>query len=405
MEERTQAYLRGRFRDHYRTQQVTLPPAADRREWGHIPWTAGSETTMVRHRSLLDLGSIDGFLERKRPRHVYFSAGRYDDPGAGSMAAKGWQSADLVFDLDADHLPSVDPTTTSYREMLDACKDALFRLLDFLENDFGFEDLTIVFSGGRGYHVHVRDESVLALDREHRREIVEYVRGHEVSFDRLVTTETVAGAIGRSSPADKRTLDPTGGWSGRVHGRLLDLVDELTAMEEEDAVTRLREIDGIGEGKAEAIATAIDEQREAVARGNVDVHPAFVTLAQHITEQTVGEQRAPIDEPVTTDTNRLIRLPGSLHGGSGLAVQRINRNELDEFEPLRDAVPETFRGQTIRIDVTDLDGLAPAENPEIAELEIGGDSFTIAGGSQSVPEHVGIFLLARGHADKEKETG
>jgi DNA primase small subunit len=289
--------------------------------------------------------------------------------------------------------------------MLAACKGALYRLLDFLEDDFGFEDLTIVFSGGRGYHVHVRDESILDLDRDHRREIVEYVRGHEVSFDRLVTTETVAGAIGRSSPADKRTLDTTGGWSGRVHEALLAFVDELAEMDEDDATDRLREIDGIGAGKADAIVTAIDEQRDAITRGNVDVHPAFVTLAQHVTEQTVTSQRAPIDEPVTTDINRLIRLPGSLHGGSGLAVRRIDRGELDAFEPLRDAVPETFRGQTIRVDVTDLEGLAPRGDPEIADLTIGGDSFTIAAGSQSLPEHVGIFLLARGHATKEKETG
>jgi DNA primase small subunit len=404
MEERTQAYLRGRFRDHYRTQQVTLPPGADRREWGFIPWTAGSETTMVRHRSLLDLGSIDGFLQRKRPRHVYFSAGRYDDPGASSMAAKGWQCADLVFDLDADHLPSVDPATTSYSEMLAACKDALYNLLEFLEGDFGFDDLTVVFSGGRGYHVHVRDDSILDLDRDHRREIVEYVRGQGVHFDRLVTTETVAGAIGRSSPADKRTLDTAGGWSARVHEQLVAFVDELAAMAPDDATTRLRGIDGIGAGKAEAIRRAIAEQRDAIERGNVDVHPAFVTLAQHVTDRTLCEQRAPIDEPVTTDTNRLIRLPGSLHGGSGLAVCRIDRDTLADFEPLRDAVPETFRGQTIRVDVTDLDGLAPPDDPDIATIDIGDNSFTIATGTQSLPEYVGIFLLARGHADKERES-
>jgi len=403
MEERTQAYLRGQFREHYQNRQVQLPPAADRREWGYIPWTGGSGTTMIRHRSLLELGSIDGFLERKRPRHVYFSAGRYDDPGAETMAAKGWQAADLVFDLDADHLPGVDPATTAYSDMLAACKDALYRLLDFLEDDFGFEDLTIVFSGGRGYHVHVRDASIRELDRDHRREIVEYVRGHGVSFDRLVDTELVGGTVGRESPADKRTLDTTGGWSARGHDRVVAFVDELADLSEEDALARLREIDGIGAGKAEAIATAIDERADAIRRGNVDVHPAFVTLVRHLIEETVRDQRAPIDEPVTTDVNRLIRLPGSLHGGSGLAVRRIDRDELDSFDPLVDAIPETFRDGTIRVDVTDLEGLAPPESPDLAEFTFGGDSFTIAAGSQSVPKHVGVFLLARGHADKEKE--
>lgn len=403
MEERTRAYLRGRFRDHYRRVDVERPPLADRREWGYIPWKGDGGTTMIRHRSLLDLGSVSGLLERKRPKHVYFSAGRYDDPGAGSMSSKGWQASDLVFDLDADHLPGVDPERTTYKEMLAACKDALYRLLDFLDNDFGFDNLTIVFSGGRGYHVHVRDESVLTLDRDHRREIVEYVRGHEVDFDRLCSTEPVAGEMGRSSPAQKRTLDPTGGWSARALDRLIEFADELRSLSSDERVKRLQQFDGIGEGKATAIATVVDEQAEAIRAGNIDVHPAFVSLASTLTEAAVREQRAPIDEPVTTDTNRLIRLPGSLHGGSGLAVRRIDREALDEFRPLRDAVPETFRGQQIRVDVTDLDGLPPYDSPDIGEVDLDGDSFTIGPGPQSLPEHLGVFLMVRERAEKEKE--
>ena len=88
MEERTRAYLRGRFRDQYRRTELSPPPAAHEREWGFIPWTDSPGTTMVRHRSLLELGDLSSFLVRKRPRHVYFSAGRFRDPGASSMHAK-----------------------------------------------------------------------------------------------------------------------------------------------------------------------------------------------------------------------------------------------------------------------------------------------------------------------------
>jgi len=64
------------------------------------------------------------------------------------MGAKGWRSSDLIFDLDADHLPSVVLGEDSYRQMLEKCKDALLRLLDFLETDFGFEDMKDEFSRG-----------------------------------------------------------------------------------------------------------------------------------------------------------------------------------------------------------------------------------------------------------------
>ncbi|MDT3434865.1 DNA primase small subunit PriS [Haloarcula sp. 1CSR25-25] len=392
MEERTRAYLRGRFGDHYRQASVTPPPAANEREWGFIPWTDGPGETMVRHRSLLDLGEIEDFLGRRKPRHVYFSAGRYDEPSASTMSDKGWRNSDLVFDLDADHLPSVVLGEDSYAEMLGKCKDALFRLLDFLEDDFGFEDLTVVFSGGRGYHVHVRDERIRHLERDARREIVDYVRGIGLEFDELVDEEAVAGTAGRSSPAQKRTLSTEGGWSARAHGHMLAVVDELLAMDEAAALDRLQEYDGIGEGKATAALNAARSNYEQLEAGNIDVHPAFYQLAKILLHEVVAADNAPIDEPVTTDTNRLIRLPGSLHGGSGLEVQRIDRDDLDAFDPLVDPVPETFRGHDITVEVTD-GGL----------VELDGDSFTLEAGNETVPEHVGVFLMARGRAEKGKE--
>ncbi|MFB6142462.1 MAG: DNA primase small subunit PriS [Halorientalis sp.] len=392
MEERTRAYLRGRFGDYYRRMTLTPPPDAEAREWGYIPWTESPGTTMVRHKSLLDLGDLESFLARERPRHVYFSAGRYDDPSASSMAEKGWRSSDLIFDLDADHLPSVDPGEDSYAEMLATCKDALLRLLDFLEDDFAFEDLTVVFSGGRGYHVHVRDEGIQTLERDARREIVDYVRGIGLEFDALVESEAVAGEAGRTSPARKRTLSPAGGWSRRALDHIVDFTDELLAMDEDEALERLRAFDDVGEAKATAALTAARNNREQIEQGNIDVHSAFVQVATALVEDVVEADNAPIDEPVTTDTNRLIRMPGTLHGGSGLAVRRIDRDAIDAFDPLVDAVPDTFRGHDIAVEVTD-GGV----------VELDGDSFTLSAGNHILPEHLGVFLMARGRAEKGPE--
>ncbi|MCU4799575.1 DNA primase small subunit PriS [Halobacteria archaeon HArc-gm2] len=388
MEERTRLYLRGRFGDHYRRADITLPPDADAREWGFIPWTDGPGETMVRHRSLLDLGEIGDFLERKRPRHVYFSAGRYEDPSAPSMDEKTWLSSDLVFDLDADHLPAVELGEDSYAEMLAKCKDALLCLLDFLENDFGFDDLTVVFSGGRGYHVHVRDEGIQQLSRDSRREIVDYVRAVGLEPDGIQTTEIRPG-----NTAASRVLQTEGGWGQRVHDSLLAFVGELEAMEEEAALEELQQLDGIGEGRAKTVYGAIQANREAIESGNLEAGGVGIrTLVETLLDRVVEEDIAPIDEPVTTDTNRLIRLPGSLHGGSGLAVQRIDRDSIEEFDPLVDAVPETFTGHEIAVEIAD-----------DVEVELGGDTFTFQAGARSVPEHVGIFLMARGQAEKGPE--
>ncbi|MFQ3319538.1 MAG: DNA primase small subunit [Natronomonas sp.] len=393
MDGRTRDYLKGRFGDHYRRASVSPPPAANEREWGYITWSAGG-TTMVRHHSYLDLvggGDLGDFLAGERPRHVYFSAGRYDDPGAGSMGQKGWRSSDLVFDLDADHLPGVDPEADSYGEMLRECKGALLRLLDLLENDFSFDNMTVVFSGGRGYHVHVRDKGVLELSRTARREIVDYVLGDGIEFDDIVSTEAVAGSAGRSSPADKRSL-PEGGWAGRTRERLDSFIEELLTMDEDDAGERLMEFEGIGEGKANAALNAAKNNREELAGGNVDVHPAMYSIARILFEGVLEAQTAPIDEPVTTDINRLIRLPGSLHGGTGLKVKYLDPDELEAFDPLVDTIPETFVGNDITV---------YAEEPTTVEL--GGESFRLSEGVSTVAEYAGIFAMARGHATKAGE--
>jgi len=392
MEERTQAYLRGRFGDYYRRAEITPPPDANEREWGYIPWTSGPGTTMVRHKSLLDLGNVESFLERERPRHVYFSAGRYEAPSAGSMSEKNWRSSDLVFDLDADHLPSVTLGEDSYAEMLAKCKDALLRLLDFLEDDFGFEDLTIAFSGGRGYHVHVRDPGIQELESDARREIVDYVRGMGMELDAVIDAEAVGGDVGRKSPAHNEYLPTDGGWGRRIHERLLAEFEEIRAMEEDAAVERLQEYDGVGQKKARAAWTIAQDRFVEIERGNLSAHPVVKNFAERIASSVVEEDDAPIDEPVTTDTNRLIRLPGTLHGGSGLEVRRIDRDALDDFDPLVDAVPETFVGHEISVEVTDG-----------GTVELLGDSFTLSEGEHSVPEHVGVFLMARGRAEKGPE--
>ncbi|MDB9235275.1 DNA primase small subunit PriS [Halorubrum ezzemoulense] len=386
MDDRTREYLRGRFGDYYRSVSLSLPPDSNLREWGHIPWTPGSGTTMVRHQSLYDLGDVDTFFADNAPRHAYFSAARYDDPGATTMGQKGWRNADLVFDLDADHLPGVDPETTSYPEMLAACKDALVRLLDFIDDDFAFEDVTVVFSGGRGYHVHVRDESVRELDSEARREIVDYVRAIDLDSDGLIRTVSDRGTT-------KRVLRTEGGWGARVHDALVEYADDLREMGDEAARERLMELDGIGEGRAETILGAFDRNPTAVREGNVEAGgPGVRRLVSALAARVAATDAAPIDEPVTTDTRRLIRLPGTLHGGSALVVTPLDRDELADFDPLRDAVPDRFVGREIRIE-TDAD----------RTVELNGERVRVESGRNTVPEFAGAFLMARGEARKAPE--
>jgi DNA primase small subunit len=112
-----------------------------------------------------------------------------------------------------------------------------------------------------------------------------------------------------------------------------------------------------------------------------------------ITSQQSGEfktrllsKAALADEPVTTDTRRLIRMPTSLHGGSGMRVQPLELRSLHDFDPLVDAV--VFGERDIKIDA----GIS-------LNMPMLGSSYEIKKGINKVPEAVGVFLCARGVAE------
>jgi DNA primase small subunit len=397
MNSRTFRYLSGRFRDYYRRTSLELPPEIDGREWGYIPWTEDGRTFMIRHKSIQQIGDPQTFLANEHPRHLYTTASKYEDPSAPSMDEKRWESADLIFDIDIDdqHLPDyIDAEGgLSHNEELALAKKHLLRLLDVLDTDFGFEDVEIVFSGGRGYHVHVRDDSIQTLDSKQRSELVAYIQGVNIDLDSLVK-ETGSTVNSRVTGADSKAFKPGGGWTTRVHKRLveeldwaLDIVDEF---HEDEAVDRLvqRDFHGIGKKKAQAIITGFLEHEMEIRAGVVSVSPAIKSLTKALVDEVHTDTYADIDEPVSTDINRLIRLPGSLHGRTGFVVTRISRDDIDSFDPFADAVADVFTGREIEVEVT--------EETEVTAL---GTEYEFECGTTSVPEAVGIYLMAQGVAE------
>lgn len=100
----------------------------------------------------------------------------------------------------------------------------------------------------------------------------------------------------------------------------------------------------------------------------------------------VREAGVQADEPVTTDTRRLIRLPGSLHAKSGFRVTPLTLKELPDFDPLIDAVP--FGEREIKID-----------SKGSYMIPLMGSRYEIQKGVQPVPEAVALFLCCRGMAE------
>ncbi len=488
---RTKQYLRKRFGDYYQNANLTLPPELERREWGFIFFDELPEVVMRRHKAFSRENEAFDYIRGMVPAHVYHSAAYYKFPGAATMKEKQWQGADLIFDLDADHLPV---KARSYAEMLSNVKTETTKLLDFLLEDFGFPEnnIRVAFSGGRGYHIHVRDPKVLALESAERREIVDYLSGVGIGIDFMFKkymigsqpetygkeaafgfdahldfssqrkTYIVKGTKGTFyerkitvAPETKRIVtfeERTGGfgWGKRVSRHLTSYLKDLSSKEEHIAFGELscaiyafnnpsetlnnssrtiasrifqlkkehqswsskRICDEITEGAiSESFVHEIlssgstirkiinfSKNENALKRindeGVIDlggVPEFFEIILQNTIEEFGIKLGAKTDEPVTADIRRLIRMPLSLHGGSGMQVVPLTLSELSKFEPLNDAV--VFSEKETKIDV-----LKPLK-PQNSMVEMKGKSFTVTEGINTLPEYAAMYLMCRGAAE------
>ncbi len=351
-------WARERFAEYYRASRVAPPERLARREFASFPFAEAN--LMRRHATLPTPDELTRYLREVVPRHVYYSSAYYRLPAEPTMAAKGWLGADLIFDLDSDHLRGAE--ALDYAGQLALVKRRLLDLVDdFLVRDFGVEPsgTSFVFSGGRGYHVHIPDERFLTLSSAERREIVDYLLGTGV--DPLAAIEehredvragrSVGGAEAddaevprRGRPTRTSRLAPPDapGWKGRTTRAVLAV---LARWEDggPDAAVHDLESWGLSAGRAKHWARRLLREgygRKVRERLSLDVFPAGEgprELLEAIVRGAAVEVQAETDAPVTTDIHRLIRLPGSLHGGTGLRVVPLTRDAVDDFNPFREA--------------------------------------------------------------------
>jgi len=402
LDPRTLAWARERFARYYADVEVEPPDRFPRREFAAFPFT--EQTLMRRHASFRAADEFRAYLAREAPRHVYYSSAYYTAPDHPTMAQKGWLGADVIFDLDADHLRGAE--TLDYPAQLRRVKDRVRDLYDeFLRGDFGIPEamMSLVFSGGRGYHVHVHDPAYLSLTSPERRELVEYIQGTGVDpTDAIAETHegggegSAEGGDGSARPARVRTFrqlhDPaTPGWRGRITRSLQAMLEHWDAVGV-DATRAELEALGLAPGVAASLAKSLVTRGRGVQirdRLTLEVFakrvpPAFLST---VLAQAAIVVQGETDAPVTTDIHRLIRLPNSRHGGTGLRVAPLSRGDLDAFDPWRDAVPPSG-GRTATVELVDAVDYPFVPDPVRGR---GGDRITVA-------EAAAVFLVLRGEA-------
>lgn len=370
----TTAFLQQRFSDYYKKTVIVSPTSLEQREWGFVLFNPGSaDMRMRRHIGFSSREELTGYIRNLVPQHAYYSTAYYEKPDAGTMAEKGWCGADLIFDLDADHI-----VRGAYDAMLARVKLETEKLLGILTGEFGMDpkSIELVFSGGRGYHVHVKDLAFRSWGSAERRELIDYVCG--IGLDPALML------------SGKLTGSP--GWPARYRAALLDYLRWVGTLSPEDALAHLTGVEGIGKDSA---TTFLQNRQDIIDQIERDPTPMIMKnrVLGILLGQPEGEFRTRLlekaalaDEPVTTDTKRLIRLPTSLHGGSGMRVQPLEIRELHDFDPLVDAV--VFGTRDVRIDLKFK-----------LTMPMLGSTYELQKGITTVPEAVAVFLCARGAAE------
>jgi DNA primase small subunit len=401
MNDQTRQFLRQRFREYYSERRVLPPPGILNREWGFIFYDDTPGVAMRRHKAFNSEGELNDYLASMSPAHAYHSAAYYQYPQAPTMLEKKWQGADLIFDLDADHLPGVK--NMSYSEMLANVKKEIIRLIDeFLIDDLGFRpnDMDIVFSGGRGYHVHVRDPRVVPLKSPERREIVDYLLGTGLDIDHIFVRSTaiVEGQKGTRTTGIWRIrgFDDTGGygWNRRVAKYIAAKFSQIGALPDKEAKEYLKRF-GLDSKQAAAMLKKIRDPAVLAGireKGLLELSGNPEEFLKNMLGGTIDEFKVDLagktDEPVTADIKRLIRLPGSIHGGSSFRVVPLTRQQLENFNPLEDAI--IFGDSPVRVLVT-----------RPMEAEVKGKVYRVSEGVGRLPENVAMFLMCRGSAEYE----
>lgn len=301
---------------------------------------------MIRHTSFSDQDDLKKYVRDNTPQHFYYSSAYYQEPAA-DMDNKRWMAADLVFDIDGDHIEGADQM--SYSEMLATVKGELMKLLFLLKDDLNVNerDMEIVFSGSRGYHVHVYS-LFESLESQERREIVDYITGRCLSPEFKLSEKTR--------------------WQQRLNETKenLIMISKTKSNWKEKLAKETEETSVVPDKKDKGFNSYIDRNARKIA---------------------IKRYSSKIDEPVTIDIHRLIRTPNSLHGKSGLLVKVIEPRKVESFNPLSECTQALFSEQ-VQVNIT-----------KKITIELNEEKTTLQEGNVTIPVQSAIFAVLKGSAE------
>ncbi len=333
----------------------------ERREFGFMLF---DKDVMIRHKSFKSVDELRKFIIEIVPKHAYHSIAIYERPEA-PMEEKGWISAELLFDIDADHTAEkygIKMSPETYPRCISIAAEETIKLIeDFLLTDFGLSmrEIDVLFSGGRGFHVHVKNEEFSSMDRAMRQEIVDYITGNGM---KLKATTVFEGYFCMESH----------GWIGRLSRGVYEVL--------QSGYFRLK----LRKQQIEAIEKRRNRILDEMLTGFSGTwNELSEKTRKKILELAVELMKGDVDRVVTSDISRLTRVLGTLHGKTGFKVMKVDIDKLEEFDPTEVAI-------ALPMDIQ----LTAKVLHDIGEINFGGSGYGPyeKGATVRLPSPIAVFL-------------
>jgi DNA primase small subunit len=259
---------------------------------------------------------LETYMKNRAPFAAYSSVSLYKNPAA----RKGWEKAELIFDIDAKDLPVKNCCGEGMvcQVCLERARSLVIKLDRVLREELCVKNINYVYSG-RGYHIRILDEDIMPEGDPLRASILDYVRGNVPVEDQS-----------RKRTGRDQTLQ-RGGYTGIFKSRLADIIQYAE-------VRDLRGF-GISAKKADDIVERRGDIMEELEAGDDRILKDITKSAYDKFIQRAAVQIASfLDAKVTVDVKRILRLPSSLH--SKVCMKCVWVKDILDFDPLTDAVPE-----------------------------------------------------------------
>jgi DNA primase small subunit len=399
----TSDFLKKNFSQHYKKNPVPAPSIIFQREFG--TGELGKKIT-TRHMSFANEKELNKFLTETAPLFISASAAYYSYPSKKPMSAKEWLGGELVYEFDADDLkPECFNTHTYWKctnckkegkgapELCDECagsvkteewtcpscleatKKELSKLTHVLENELGInEGFSTNFSGNKGFHLHIETKQVQTLPPSARTELVDYLTANSIN-----TEELGFGILEKAMKCPP--IEKAQGWQKKIMTTLKQLFEEQNP-------TKIAAIAGIRTTTAQKLLNERSKIINGFEEGLLYPMPQktkvfWLKLIDYATEKN----KILLDRSTSIDPSKLIRLPETIHGGTGLNAKKIEHNEIKKFNGFEHAIvfgEEETKLQSVNAKTFFLNKkkFGPYQDEEV-----------------TLPLYAAIYLLCRGNAN------